>query len=386
MTDKRKQFARLIRQGVSISEACRQLRIDRKTGHWWKNGGSFTRNGVTRVIEPIIDRHPARAESGRYLSESERVKIADGVHAGKSARAVAAELGRAVSTVSRELQRNACAEGYRPHAAQAMMQARRPRPKARLLERDGELRGLVQSYLDQRWSPEQVVHELGAAHGRRVAVETIYQALYSPQRVVQRDASSVLRTGRPHRRPRRRGDQRRPRFMVPITMIEQRPVEANDRCVAGHWEGDLIVGAFNRSAIGTLVERTTRYTILVHLDGASRSDNLREQLEAIFEDLPESLRRSLTWDQGAEMCHHHSIAAATRMPVFFCHPGRPWQRPSNENTNGLLRNYFPKGTDLSVHTAEDLVHVADELNRRPRKTLGWQTPNALFANLRQQSA
>ena len=387
MTEKREQYVRLIRQGVSNSEACRRLGVDRKTGHWWKNGGAITRNGITRRVEPIINRLPAPVESGRYLTETERVKIADGARAGKSARKIAAEIGRAVSTVSRELQRNSSVDGeYRPHAAQAMMRARRPRPKRRLLERDGELRELVQRYLDQRWSPEQIVHELGASHGRRVAAETIYQALYSPQRVVQRDASNVLRTGRPYRRPRRRGDQRRPRFMVPITLIEQRPEEANDRDVPGHWEGDLIVGAFNRSAIGTLVERTSRFTILVHLDPASRADSLREQLEAIFRELPETLRRSLTWDQGSEICHHHSITAATRMPVYFCHPGRPWQRPSNENTNGLLRNYFPKGTDLRVHTAADLARVAEELNRRPRKTLGWRTPQSLFATLRSESA
>jgi IS30 family transposase len=387
MLDKREQYSRLIRQGVSNSEACRRLGIDRKTGHWWKNGGSVTRGGVTRVVEPIIYREPARAESGRYLTAAERVKIADGVHAGKSPQTIATELGRAKSTVSRELQRNTSADGsYRPHAAQAMMHARRPRPKQRILERDGELRGLVQGYLDQRWSPEQIAHELEAVHGRRVAVETLYQALYSPHRVIQREPAKVLRTERPHRRPRRRGDERRPRFVVPITLIDERPAEANDRCVAGHWEGDLIVGAFNRSAIGTLVERTTRFTTLVHLDPGARSESLRDQLELIFAELPASLRRSLTWDQGSEMCHHHVIAAATKMPVYFCRPGRPWQRPSNENTNGLLRNYFPKSSDLRVYTAADLARVADELNRRPRKTLGWQTPNALFATLRTGSA
>jgi len=387
MLDKREQYSRLIRQGVSNSEACRRLNIDRKTGHWWKNGGSMTRNGVTRVIEPIVNQLPARPESGRYLSEAERVKIADGVHAGRSARSIAGELGRAVSTVARELQRNTSADGsYRPHAAQAMAQARRPRPKQRMLERDGELRGLVQGYLDQRWSPEQIAHELDAAHGRKMSVETVYQALYSPQRVIEREPSSVLRTERPHRRPRRRGDERRPRFVVPITLIDQRPTSANDRREAGHWEGDLIVGAFNRSAIGTLVERTSRFTVLVHLDPAARSDSLRHQLEAIFEDLPAPLRRSLTWDQGSEMCHHHAVTAVTKMPVYFCRPGRPWQRPSNENTNGLLRNYFPKGSDLRVHTPADLARVADELNRRPRKTLGWQTPMALFATLRTGSA
>jgi IS30 family transposase len=151
--------------------------------------------------------------------------------------------------------------------------------------------------------------------------------------------------------------------------------------VPGHWEGDLIVGAFNRSAIGTLVERTTRYTILVHLGDASRAECLRDNLTSIFSGLPDGLRRSLTWDQGVEMCHHHEIAQATGMPVFFCHRGSPWQRPSNENTNGLLRDYFPKGTNLGAHTAADLVKVGNELNRRPRKTLNWHTPNELFATL-----
>lgn len=346
MTEKRELYVRLIRQGVSNSEACRQLGIDRKSGHWWKNGGVYVRNGVTRVVEPILNAPPAPAMGSlRYLSEEERTTIADGVWAGRSARAIAGELGRAVSTVTRELQRNRGADGqYRPHAAQAMTLARRSRPKDRRLAVDAELRQLVQRYLDQRWSPEQIAHVLHVEHGQRIAVETIYQALYSPQRVLQRDAQAMLRTHRPHRRPRRRGDQRRGRFVVPLRMIEERTSDALDRQVAGHWEGDLIVGAFNRSAIGTLVERTSRFTILVHLAGPSRAHSLRDGLIDIFDDLPEELRRSLTWDQGVEMCHHHEIAAATLMPVFFCHRGRPWQRPTNENTNGLLRDYFPKGT------------------------------------------
>jgi IS30 family transposase len=381
MTDKRVVYARLIRQGVSNSEACRQLGIDRKTGHWWNNGGVVTRNGVTRVVESIVYQYEVRAESGHSLSENERVVIADGVGAGRSARSIAAELGRAVSTVSRELARNQVDGEYRPHAAQQLTLSRRRRPKQRRLERDPELLRLVQHYLDQRWSPEQVAHELGDKHGRSIAVETIYQALYSPGQCVKRDPRSVLRTGRQHRRPRRRGDQRRPRFSVPIRSITERPAEAEDRRVPGHWEGDLIVGAYNRSAIGTLVERTSRYTVLVHLDGPSRADSLRDQLVIIFKDLPEPMRRSLTWDQGSEMCHHHTVAEATGMPVFFCHAGMPWQRPSNENTNGLLRDYFPKGTNLRVYTAADLARVSNELNRRPRKTLGWQTPHDLFATL-----
>jgi len=382
MVEKQRAFARLLAQGVSISEACRRLGVDRKTGHWWKNGGVMVRGGIAVVVEPVVGRYQTPPESGRYLSEEERIRIADAVRAGKSARGIAAELGRAASTIARELARNRASDGvYHPHRAHVMMQARRPRPKPRRLERDRELRDLVQRYLDKHWSPEQVAHELTVKHGRGIAVETIYQGLYSPNRVIARDPRAVLRTGRPHRRPRRRGDARRPRFLVPITPIDQRPAEVADRMIAGHWEGDTIVGAFNRSAIGTLVERTSRYTILLHLDCDSRAGSLRDQLIAKFQALPASMRRSLTWDQGSEMSHHHTVADSVGMPVYFCDPGSPWQRPSNENTNGLLRDYFPKGTNLRVHTAAELQQVMDELNHRPRKTLGWQTPHQLFASL-----
>lgn len=248
MVDKQRAFAKLLQQGVSISEACRRLGIDRKTGHWWKNGGVIVKENGTRVVEPVIGRYQAKPDSDRYLSEGERVAIADGTRAGKSARAIAAELGRAASTVSRELTRNLASDGvYHPFTAHALMRARRPRPKPRRLEMESGLRVLVQQGLDKRWSPEQIAHDLAAEHGERIAVETIYQALYAPSRVIARDASAVLRTGRPHRRPRRRGDQRRPRFVVPITPIDQRPVEVLERGEPGHWEGDCIVGAFKRS-------------------------------------------------------------------------------------------------------------------------------------------
>ena len=253
------------------------------------------------------------------------------------------------------------------------------------LEADPEFRRLVQQYLDKRWSPEQIAHELQVTLDRRIAVETIYPALYSPRRVVERDARAVLRTWRPHRRPRRRGDTRRPRFIVPITMVDQRPAEAEDRQTPGNGEGDLTVGAFNRSAIGTLVERATRSTILVHLDGAARAERLRDQLTAVFGCVPAHLRRSLTWDQGGGMCHHHTISSSVGTPVFFCNPGHPWQRPSNENTNGLRRNSFPKGSDLRVRTPAELLRVGDELNRRPRKTLGWQTAHDLFTTLQTEA-
>lgn len=332
MAAKREEFAKLIGRGVSISAACRQLGIDRKTGHCWKNGGVRRTNGVTRVVEPIIGQRPKRPESGGYLSEDERVAIADGLHAGKSARQIAADLRRAVSTVTREMSRNQSNGTYRPHAAHRQALARRPRPRPRRLEADAQLRKLVQGYLDQRWSPEQIAHELRTVHDRPIATETIYQALYSPGRCVGREARKVLRTGRPYRRSRRRSDHRRARFHGQVRMIDERPVEAADREEPGHWEGDLIIGAYNRSAIGTLVERTSRFTILAHLDGASRADGLRDELVRIFNSLPAPLRRSLTWDQGTEMCQHHLMTEATGLPVFFCHAGMPWQRPSNENT------------------------------------------------------
>jgi transposase, IS30 family len=383
MVDKQREFARLIRRGVTNSEACRRLGIDRKTGHWWKNGGRVTRHGVTRVVEPVIHRHPESTASPRYLSQDERVVIADGVRAGRSARSIATELDRSPCTVAREINRNSdpATGEYRPHAAHQEMLARRPRPKARRLATEHDLRGLVQEYLDKHWSPEQIARQLRVEHGVAIAVETIYQALYSPVRVLQRDPRLALRTKRPYRRPRRRGDARRSRFVAPVRLITERPAEADDRAVAGHWEGDLIVGAYNRSAIGTLVERTTRYTLLVHLDGSSRTAALHDGLIELFNDLPEGLRRSLSWDQGSEIAHHHKIAEATGMPVFLCHAGRPWERPSNENTNGLLRDYFPKGTDLRQHDPDRLRYVAQELNQRPRKTLDWNTPEQLFATV-----
>jgi len=206
--------------------------------------------------------------------------------------------------------------------------------------------------------------------------ETIYQAIYRPELGrLRRDLPKVLRTGRRRRKPHRHPDARRPGRLVGMTMIDQRPAEAQDRTVPGHWEGDLITGAANGSAIGTLVERVSRFTILLHLaSGRHTAEDVRDALVAAMAQLPSELRRSLTWDQGSEMALHADIAQALGMPVFFCQPHSPWQRPSNENTNGLLRQYFPKGTDLRVHGPEQLSAVAVELNERPRKTLGWATP------------
>jgi IS30 family transposase len=238
----------------------------------------------------------------------------------------------------------------------------------------------VQERLDLRWSPEQICHALRVDHPdeaeMRVCPETIYQALYVQARGgLRREVAAALRTGRTRRKPHRDPAARTPRFTDPMIMISDRPAEVEDRAVPGHWEGDLIIGADGASAIGTLVERSTRYVLLVHLPHGDRTaEAVRDQLVTTMATLPDHLRGSLTWDQGAEMAAHRSFSVATDMPVYFCDPASPWQRGSNENTNGLLRQYFPKGTDLSVHGPADLEHVAQQLNGRPRKTLGWETP------------
>jgi IS30 family transposase len=218
--------------------------------------------------------------------------------------------------------------------------------------------------------------------GMHVTHETIYQALYVQGRgELRRELAAALRTGRALRKPRRQAQQRQPRMATPMVMISDRPAEVADRAVPGHWEGDLIIGKDNKSAIGTLVERATRYVLLVHLPHGRTPDLVRDALITTVQTLPAHLWRSLTWDQGNDMHRHHEFSLATNVPVYFCDPHSPWQRGSNENTNGLLRQYFPKGTDLSVHTAEHLATVATELNGRPRKTLNWDTPAERLATL-----
>ncbi|WP_206074411.1 IS30 family transposase, partial [Antribacter gilvus] len=315
----------------------------------------------------------------RFLSLAEREQIADLRREGGSLRAIGRALGRPASTIKREIDRRSQDGTYRPYRAHSAWARSRPRPKVRKLLADGPLRQFVAERLRLRWSPQQICHALIKEHpddqDMRVSVETIYQALYVQARgALKREVATALRTGRTRRKPHKKPDQRTPRFVDDMVMISERPPEVADRAVPGHWEGDLIVGTRSESAIVTLVERSTRYVMLGHLPGGHTAEEVRDVLTDLIGTLPAHLRGSLTWDQGCEMAAHKQFTVATGVPVYFCDPHSPWQRGSNENTNGLLRQYFPKGTDLRAYGREDLEHVAQELNARPRQTLGWDTP------------
>ncbi|MET9733587.1 IS30 family transposase [Streptomyces sp. NPDC006458] len=317
----------------------------------------------------------------RFLTVTERELIADMRREGRSLRAIGRALGRPASTVKREIDTRAVDGVYQPHRAQRTWAGSRSRPKESKLARASPLREFVAGRLRERWSPEQICHalvmEFPDDESMRVSPETIYQAVYVQARGGLRREVAVavaLRTGRTRRKPHRSPEQRTRRFVDEMVMISERPAEVEDRAVPGHWEGDLIVGPRSESAIVTLVERSTRYVMLGHLPGGHTAEGVRDVLVPLIQTLPGHLRGSLTWDQGCEMAGHKQFTVATGVPVYFCDPHSPWQRGSNENTNGLLRQYFPKSTDLSVHSPEDLEHVAQQLNGRPRKTLGWKTP------------
>jgi transposase, IS30 family len=365
------------------------------------------------------------------LSFAEREEIAI-LHAQRvGVRAIARHLGRAPSTISRELRRNASTRTYRleyrASTAQWHAERRASRPKVAKLALNDQLREYVQDRLagaitrpdgelvagpevqwigrrhgrrqDRRWarswSPEQIANRLSIDfphdESMRISHEAIYQALYVQGRgALRRELVACLRTGRALRVPRARTRDRGKKFVTPEVMISERPAEADDRAVPGHWEGDLILG-LGSSAIGTLVERTTRFMMLLHLPrmrghgevpsvkngpalAGHGAEAVRDAIAASITTLPEQLRRSLTWDQGAEMAQHAQLRLDSGLAIYFCDPHSPWQRATNENTNGLLRQYFPKGTDLSKHPRGDLDAVAAALNSRPRKTLGWKTP------------
>ena len=317
---------------------------------------------------------------GRYLSFAEREDIAMARAAGESMRSIAARLGRSPSTISRELARNADRNGrYRASSAHTLSYQRASRPKPAKLVTNQVLRERVQTELTKRYSPEQIAGRLREDYPKQpemwVSTETIYQSLYVQSRgALRRELTRCLRTGRAMRVPNRQGAHRKNRVLPDMVNISERPAEAEDRAVPGHWEGDLIIGKGNRSAIGTLVERSTGYTMLVPLSDGFKAEQVAPALAAKIKTLPEQLRRSLTWDQGVEMRDWKQVRIAADIAIYFCDPHSPWQRATNENTNGLLRQYFPKGTDLSVHTETHLDAVADELNDRPRKRLQFKKP------------
>ena len=377
----------------------------------------------------------SKPASERYLSFAEREELAILCAQGTGIREIARQIGRAASTISRELRRNAATRSggldYRATTAQWHAERAARRPKPAKLAVSAALRTYVQDRLaglvvtpngaaiagpavswkgrrhgprkDRRWasawSPEQIAHRLRLDFPddktMRISHEAIYQSLYVQGRgALRRELTACLRTGRALRVPRARTRGRGKSFIVPEIMISERPAEIADRAVPGHWEGDLILG-LDSSAIGTLVERTTRFTMLLHLprmaehgvDARTKhgpalaghgAEAVRDSIVCTITSLPEQLRRSLTWDQGAEMAQHARLKIDTGLEVYFCDPHSPWQRGTNENTNGLLRQYFPKGTDLSAHNTDALEAVALALNTRPRKTLGWRTPAEAF--------
>jgi IS30 family transposase len=322
--------------------------------------------------------------SPRRLSFAEREEIFAGICRGQSDSQIARSLGRHRSTIGREIARCGGRRGYRPLRAERIAGRLARRPKPGKLSRSPRLLAAVQAGLERCWSPQQISARLRLEYPddaeMRISHETIYRSLYVQARgELRRQLTGALRTGRQTRRARGRAETRgRIPDMVPIA---QRPPEADDRRVPGHWEGDLLVGKHGRSFVATLVERQTRYVLLARLGGDRSSQHVIDALKTRIAGLPAHLLRSLTWDQGKELSAHRRLSQATNIEIFFCDPHSPWQRGSNENTNGLLRQYLPKGTDLAIHSQADLDAIAAELNGRPRQTLAWMTPAEKMAQL-----
>jgi IS30 family transposase len=322
---------------------------------------------------------PVRTRSPLRLSLAEREDISRGLAAGESLRAIAAHLSRAPSTISREIRANGGRRRYRAVAADEAAWDRALRPKQQKLEQAELLRWLVEAGLERKWSPEQIAGWLRRSFPDRpelcVSHETIYQSLYVQARgALRRDLIAHLRRRQTYRRPRGHSTYNGQGQLRGVLNISERPPEAEDRAVPGHWEGDLIFGK-GMSAVATLVERTSRYVMLVALPDGHRAELVADALAQRIVGLPEELRRSLTWDQGKEMAAHARFSIETGLPVYFCDPRSPWQRGSNENTNGLLRQYFPKRTSLAPFSQDDLDAIAAELNGRPRQTLDWLKPS-----------
>jgi len=370
----RRRFWQAVRAGECIETAA----VMSGGSFRWAKQVFHDAGGVNPV--PIAD------PVGRYLSFSEREEIMRLRAAGLGVRAIAREIGRDPSTVSRELTRGTGTRGYKASVAQASVDRGRRRPRTAKLATNLRLRHEVQARLQRKDSPEQIAGRLKLDFPDDpemwVSTETIYQSLYVQARGgLKRELTTHLRTGRTMRKPRRREGERRGRIPDAV-MISERPAEIEDRAVPGHWEGDLIMGSTaSNTAVGTLVERASGFTMLLHLPHGHSALAVQEALVAKMLTLDEQLRLSLTWDQGREMCNHKAIAEATGLDIYFCDPHSPWQRGSNENTNGLLRQYLPKGSDLSFYGAAMLDNIAAELNARPRKRHGFRTPAEVLDDL-----
>jgi transposase, IS30 family len=333
---------------------------------------------VTREAKPL-----AWSPGPGRLRIEEREEISLGLHRGASFSSIAARLGRSLSTVSREVAANGGRSGYRAWRAHQRAHQQSRRPKAHKLARP-ELAAEVTKWLKKWWSPEEISMRLRLEFPddpmMQVSHETIYKTLFVQGRgELRRELTRCLRSGRAERRPKGRIENR---GRIPdMVSISERPAEVEDRAVPGHWEGDLIIGKNSKSAVGTLVERSTRYVMLLHLPDGPRAARVDEAMRTAVRTLPDELFRTITWDQGREMVRHVNFTIDTGVQVFFCDPHSPWQRGSNENTNGLLRQYMPKGTDLSVLSPGDLRRIAQSLNDRPRKTLGYMKPSEKLAEL-----
>ena len=389
------QFWGLWSRGYSVGEAARRVGVHPSTGDRWVKAvnmdcgleygppGRVTPGQpvvVGETVEVIIDMD---APPGHRLSAQEREQIAL-CRAGKmTIRATAKLLGRPPSTISREIRRNKHANGiYRGLDAHQAAWTRARRPKPSKLAQPGRLREYVDAGLKKRLSPEQIAHRIELDHPddleMRVCHETIYQAVYVQARGgLKREIEQALRRGRAYRQPQRREGERRSRIKD-MTPIDQRPAHVENRKLPGHWEGDLIIGKNGASAAATVVERTSRILMVGHLKDDHTAQTVRQSLAPSLKALPDQMRHSLTWDQGSEMACHLQLADDADIKIYFADPHSPWQRGTNENTNGLLRQYMPKGTDLSIFSPQDLQAIADELNNRPRKVLGWLTPLEVY--------
>jgi transposase, IS30 family len=366
-------FWAAVRSGMTPTQAAVAAGVSENAGRAWvAQVGYVPRTPFPAGLELAV---PVRGS----LSFLERCRLEKLLEAGCSQASAARLLDRHPSTISRETHRGATSCGYRARVAQDAVDAARARPKARKLETNSALLDEVLQRLEQRHSPEQIAGRLredfpGDAE-MWVSHETIYQAMYvQPRGELARQVKTALRTGRTQRKPQGRNTTNGRGGIKDMINISERPAEVDDRAIPGHWEGDLIIGAHGESAIGTLVERTTGFVMLLHLPGDRTAATVAEAMTTKIPEIPEVLRRSLTWDQGKEMALHTKITEATGLPIYFCDPHSPWQRGTSENTNGLLRQYFPKGTNLSFHGPGILDNVAAELNARPRKRHNWRTP------------